>query len=177
MDRSQYTVVSELAGQVYQKLLTFALGHIVEMSFVISPLLQKRELIDEIGPEGRDVLNSLQPYLSNFRLVSEWPGTMRGEANVGLYRYKYCQEVLNVMVEAAESLYGWRQPSLPEDVCLYTANGVWLGSVSHEHDCFVRLTEQEKRDLLNEIPEIGLRLDEQASGEWKQGNTDKSRNF
>ena len=49
----------------------------------------------------------------------------------------------------------WRQPDLPEDLCLLRADGSpWLATIAHEADGFLLLSEAEREDLNTRVPAL-----------------------
>jgi hypothetical protein len=65
----------------------------------------------------------------------------------------------DVVLQFSHGLFQWQAPSLPEDLALLRKPGdVWLGSVAHEGDAWLELTEAEHSGLVASIPDIGALL-------------------
>jgi hypothetical protein len=105
------------------------------------------------------VLDRLKPHLVAIEQVSKWPGTELlpiGTNRATLWSYKYSKQVATILMRATTRLYAWSEPELPEDLALLRAPGnVWLGSVAHESDAWLELTELEQNELAQVIPGIG----------------------
>jgi len=65
------------------------------------------------------------------------------------------EPVLAEIIAASDGLYGWQQPVLPEDLALLRHDGTAvLGSVAHEHDAYLEMTDNEYERLVEQVPEI-----------------------
>ena len=63
-------------------------------------------------------------------------------------------------------LYEWQHPDLPEDLFIRQSDGgIWLTSISHEHEAFLRVSRQEAASLLRLVPDLALEFGETASAE------------
>ena len=47
-----------------------------------------------------------------------------------------------------ESIYDWRYPNFPEDICFYKNGECWLQSIAHEHLCFIYDDSKEIKDYI-----------------------------
>jgi hypothetical protein len=96
----------------------------------------------------------LSPYAKDPKKVSSWPGTqLHDEGNAIQYQYVFSQPVAHLLFEAADHLYGWVSPDLPEDLHLLRQDGsVLLGSVAHEHDAWLEMGEDEFTRLTISVP-------------------------
>jgi hypothetical protein len=57
---------------------------------------------------------------------------------------------------AADGLFDWVEPRLPEDPCLLREDGTaWLTTIAHERDAYFTLTPEERDQLLREVPDLG----------------------
>ncbi|MCL6592265.1 MAG: hypothetical protein K6U80_20260 [Firmicutes bacterium] len=55
----------------------------------------------------------------------------------------------------SKKISDWKQPKLPEDLCLLRDNGTpWLISIAHENDMYLEISIEEKEALINNIPDI-----------------------
>ncbi len=145
--RSTYDLVGSLAGETYSKVLSYALtccriGLLVELDF-------------DLSERGHSVLRSLEPHLIEKKREKRWPGTVLLNSEATVLRFNLTRESMRVVSRATDHLYGWRQPELPEDLCLLRGDGTeWLASIAHEDDGYFNLSDDEFRSLCTTIPQI-----------------------
>ncbi len=101
-----------------------------------------------LPPRGGAVLSALAPFLLADEPVSAWPGT---EMTMGYtcrqLRYRVSAELLKILSESVDGLYGWLR-ELPEDLHFLRADGsVWLQSTAHERLGLLWLTHAERSAL------------------------------
>ena len=98
----------------------------------------------------------LRPYHLSQEDASEWPGTKLHSGSALVTYYAFNTHSASVLKSAAHGLYDWKQPDLPEDLCLLSPSGApWLVSIAHESDAYLELTEKEYSSLVAIAPEIG----------------------
>jgi len=108
-----------------------------------------------VGTAGQDLLAALRPALIAQTAGSEWPGTRLHGGTAMLHHFELNAESVALLTEAAESLYDWVQPALPQDLCLLRPDGTpWLVTIAHERDAYLELSGAEQRELFNELPEL-----------------------
>jgi hypothetical protein len=91
---------------------------------------------------------------------SEWPGTKLLDSTALVYYFDLNKDSAEHLSKASTDLYSWLLPNLPEDLCLIKDDGnPWLVTISHEKDAYLLLSEEEKNDLLLEIPELVVKED------------------
>lgn len=99
--------------------------------------------------------NQLRPYQLSQENASEWPGTRLHHGCALVTYYEFNQHSASVLKSTAHGLYDWKQPELPEDLCLLRPDGTpWLVSIAHESDAYVELTGTEYSSLVALVPEI-----------------------
>ena len=111
-------------------------------------LLVVREQL-ALGPEAVAILRRLQPQRFRQVRTSAWPGTeLIGHfAHVSYFRSNSAS--LTVLKTAAKSLYEWRQPSHPEDLCFLDGEGrPVLTTIAHEGDAWLQPREPLLKELL-----------------------------
>jgi hypothetical protein len=150
-------VVEEPRGEVLRRLIR-ALGQ-----YSSSVMMVLRDDFD-LDESGRALLARLQPHLVERNRRSSWPGTtlLREEATV--FRFALNEAVLNILSDASDGLYDWQQPTLPEDLALVRDDGTAiLGSICHEQDAYLEVTDEEYGSLTGSVPEIAriVRLQEE----------------
>jgi hypothetical protein len=148
MNRKYFTLMTEPRGDVYRRLLQYAAGECAVALLVVRPTLP-------LSVTGENVLARLKTYLQEKTESSEWPGTTLLDEVAWVFRYRYAPECVAVLARAAGALYSWKQPRLPEDLCLLRADGdPWLVSIAHEKDSYVFVSEDEKARLLATVPHM-----------------------
>ena len=153
----QFSIVDEPRGAVYRGFLDFAIRCCDSLSLVVNRQLGKAEFVDELTIEGQSFLQRMEAHVISITEALEWPGTIQleGASPAMLCKYRLNEDTLGMLQSAVSHLYGWLQPHLPEDLCLYTPDGgVWLGSTAYERDAFVRLTDASKDDLVERLPQL-----------------------
>ena len=146
------TLVDEPAGEVYQRLLDYALRTGSEFSLVWRDQL-------EFEDSARAIARRLRPDLVSEARTDMWPGTQLLGHLATVRMYRLSADALAVLREAA-GLYDWHAPSRPEDLAFYTSDGhPWLGSIAHERDAFVDLSAIDVGELKAEVPGLKLRED------------------
>jgi hypothetical protein len=88
-------------------------------------------------------------------IKTEWPGTTLYEGETALVdEYSLTWDSAEVLADAADRLYAWVQPTLPEDLSILRSDGeAWLVSIGHEKEAFLCLTAEEY-NLLREQSSI-----------------------
>jgi hypothetical protein len=141
-----YTINGDLSHTMYCELLTYATEVCSQALLVVRRTLP-------LHGGGAKVLADLQPFLLKKRESREWPGTILSNSTASVFCYNFDSNCASILQNAAESLFSWLQPDLPEDLCLLKANEEpWLVSISHEKDSFLNLTYEEKERLLKALP-------------------------
>lgn len=68
-------------------------------------------------------------------------------------RYRLTTEVLGVLLDTTDHLYGWRLPTLPEDLAVLRADGTaMLETIAHEREGWLFLAEAEEARLRRAWP-------------------------
>jgi len=149
MIRRVFDIIEEPRGEMLRRLMRAAARHATVAMLVLR---------DELGVNevGQALLRRLQPHLRDQGRRSSWPGTNlqpSGEAIV--LRFALRRIVLDQLSNAVDGLYEWRQPMLPEDLTFLRIDGTTvLGSISHERDAFLEITDNEYASITRSVPEI-----------------------
>lgn len=113
-----------------------------------------------LSSNARKVISKLEPYLVNKIKSNEWPGTISGSDNNLVYTYKLNKESTKILKEAANSLFSWIQPTLPEDLSFITEDDKeWLVNTSHEKTANLKINEKEAKLLSDSINGLFLNGD------------------
>src|SRR5260221_10591169 len=97
-----------------------------------------------MSQEGYSLLALCAPHLIEAAARSEWPGTGLLGHTATVYRYRLSPGMLDCLKAGSRRLYGWLQPTLPEDLAMYRPDdSVLLASIAHESDAWLKLHESE----------------------------------
>jgi Leucine-rich repeat (LRR) protein len=108
----------------------------------------------------KKVLTALEPYIINKIRSNKWPGTRSGSNNNLVYTYEFNEKSARILKEAANSLFSWAQPNLPEDLSFITEDGKeWLVNIAHEKIATLEIDEEEAKLLSNSINGLFLKGD------------------
>jgi hypothetical protein len=112
---------------------------------------------DQLAAEdsATEFLDALKPFKTE--RSDRWPGTVlfAGAGLATLHHFALNDAALVALKEAADSIYAWRQPALPEDLCaLRSDDTTWLGSVAHESDAWLELTPDEHAVVTAALPDL-----------------------
>lgn len=108
----------------------------------------------ELNSQGKIVLDKLKPYLKEKIKAYEWPGTsiMEEEEPATIYHYYLNEDSMNILLESADNLYSWVQPSLAEDLCFFKKDGTpWLYTSAHEKISWIEDESHEEFNFIDSI--------------------------
>lgn len=146
MNRHIINLVKEPQGELFVQMIR------VLADYSTSVLLVVR---DNLGLDraALELQARIHPHLIETQRSSSWPGTELINESAFVYKYSLSELVVDELVNSATRLYGWQQPSLPEDLALLRSDGSTLfGSVTHEQDAFLMLSAEEYGSLINRLP-------------------------
>ncbi len=141
-------VIEEPSGELLRRLISALAQHSSSVMMVLR---------DELGlsETGQALLTRLHPHLLKRERRSSWPGTTLLGEEATVLRFALGTKVLEELLAASNSLFGWQQPELPEDLALLRADEtVVLGSISHEHDAYLDINDEEYQSLVATVPEM-----------------------
>jgi hypothetical protein len=145
-------IVSEPKGESYDALVKFALS----LGGTFSLVTRRKPL--GANADHDDVLERLRPFLIEEKKVKSWPGGRSGRGLATLRRYRCDRAARAVLVEAVVGLYGWVQPSRPEDLAFYDTRGrCWLETTTHEGEAYVHDDLVAGTSLQRAVPQLALR--------------------
>lgn len=149
------TIVDEPAGEVYKRLLDYALRTRSQFSLVWRDQLEFEE-------SARAIARRLGPDLISEVRTDTWPGTQLLGHLATVRTYRLSANALTGLREA-RGLFDWQAPSHPEDLAFYTSDGrAWLGSIAHERAAFVYPAAIDVGELRAQV--VALKLREDAGG-------------
>lgn len=141
-------MVQEPRGEVMARLLR-ALG---QHSSVAMMVLRDDFELDE---SARALLTRLAPNLIERKRSCSWPGTVLLSEEATILRFVVNDAAVGELIAAADGLFEWKHPALPEDLALLRGDGtVIYGSICHEGDAFLDLTDEEYETLCASVPEL-----------------------
>ena len=101
------------------------------------------------------LLQRLDPFRTERR--DRWPGTtlLAGAGLATLHHFVLSDATIAALTEAVDSIYEWRQPRLPEDLCALRADDTtWLASIAHEGEAWLELTPDEHALVTASCPDL-----------------------
>lgn len=148
--KATFDLLEEPSGEIWQRLL--------DRSLAVCDFLQ---LVVHHGQpldaSGQDVLRRLHSFLVSDQEEREWPGTILYGHTARVLRFRYTPESMNILSGAADRLYAWVQPGLPEDLALLREDlSPWLASISHERDAYFELAGGEENWITEQLPELAI---------------------
>lgn len=148
--RHSYELVQELANDLLGRMFQWALDVASTVGLVVHSDRVR------LGPRALALFERMDPYLVSKTAVTEWPGTrLIGERKAILRTYRFTNAAADSLVAAAERLYAWVNPDLPEDLHLLRRDGsLVLGSITQEHEAWMDLTDEEYASLVSQAPEM-----------------------
>lgn len=166
MNRSILNFIVEPKGALYRDLIRHATVDCSMALLVVQTMALEQS--------GHKVLARLAPFLEDKVESSEWPGTKLYGRTASVFQYHFETESAEILAGAADGLYDWLQPSLPEDLCLLRADGVpWLVSIAHEKDGYLELSQDERSRLFDALPALqALTEDASYSSSYTRENGD-----
>ncbi len=154
METKLYTIAYPLPSNLYGDILDYAVGKSTTFLLVVR---------DSLGLSLRatELLDRLRRFLVKDHRATKWPGTELLKGTARVIEYTYTHESEDILKQVAKSLYDWKQPDLPEDLCLLRPSGdVWMATISHEQDAFFEMETEELRVMLKHIPDLAQYLEE-----------------
>ena len=143
-----YSFDFEPRGAEYADLLRSA------PAYCDSALLVVRDDI-KLDDFGISFLRSVERNSLSKKESHEWPGTILFEGSATVFRLRLDEHLSRRMTAAVDGLFDWKQPHLPEDLCLLRPNeDPWLISISHEHEAYLDINEREYRELKAVYPDL-----------------------
>lgn len=136
MSRSLYRLSSEPRDATYDAIVNLLAQKATRVQVV------RREQSGDAG--AQEFLRSCAGDLEEVAESSEWPGTVLVGHTALVYRYRATPRLMGVLRSACRGLFEWQQPTLPEDLCAFRADGeVLLASIAHERDGWILLDARE----------------------------------
>jgi len=145
MTREVFNILQEPVDGAYRALVAFCSKRASEMLLVV----REAQVLEATGQIAIRTIEALGAYCV---YASEWPGTrLIGGRSARVYHIPVTFESIGFVSNAVNSLYAWLAPALPEDLCFLRDDGTEiLASISHEKDAYLRLSNDEYAELLED---------------------------
>jgi hypothetical protein len=139
----RFDVSQEPREECYDALVTF-----LERTCWSGQLVVRHGI--KLEEAGREVLARLAQFGATQSESSTWPGTVLHGHTASVVRFSLRKETLAILQGSARGLYDWLMPALPEDLAAFREDGsLVLGSIAHEADAFLELTDSEAELLVD----------------------------
>jgi len=150
-------ITQEISGELYYKLIDFAVGKFPIFVFVVD--WDRKRLQETV----EKVIKELTPHLIKRFYSREWPGTELLNLEVEVFHFNLNQESANILKKYTSSLYQWTHPILPEDMSIMrNSTQPWLCNTAHDDMATFYMSSAEKAELLKTIPELSSYLGEEG---------------
>jgi hypothetical protein len=144
--RKTYDLLDEPTGPDYAGLLECALVQCTTAVLTVRP--------GELDPEGHATLESLARFQQ----------AKTSAAAGSVVRYALSRESVTVLQQATGGLYGWQHPGLPDNLCLYRADGSpWLVSSAGARIGYLEVSPSEKLLISRTAPGLVAVLAHQSA--------------
>ena len=148
MDIIAIDIIKEISGDLYYRLIDFAVGRFPVFVFVIDWDRRQQENVQKI-------VDDLTPYLIKRFYDKEWPGTEILEGQVEVFHFELNHESAHVLKKYSSSLYQWKHPMLPIDLSIMrNSTQPWLCNTAHDDAAMLFVSATERAELLEAIPEL-----------------------
>ncbi len=102
-----------------------------------------------------DFLKQLDGSLIEVKEESEWASNILADGETAfVYYYHTNSSAKAIILNAANSLYDWVYPELPEDLSFFKNGKEWLATNSHEQECYILTEDQNEIDKVMNIKGI-----------------------
>ena len=130
----------DVAGVTYIELIRFLAKRSKHFMFVVT-------IENCISAHGNLVLRRLTSLGCNTSQIDSWPGTTLLDGSTAT---AYIAPVSNALVELVStintSLFSWRLPNFPEDLCFFRSDtSVLFSSTNHEDFATINMTEDDRQ--------------------------------
>ncbi|WP_088225569.1 stage III sporulation protein AH [Desulfosporosinus sp. FKB] len=145
-------VLNEPKGDSYKKLIQLAFDTCDTFLFIKhSQLSYNKKSFDML-------LKALEPDFIYFKEQNRWPGTF-SVPTAKVYYFYTSENSKDIVKEITNSLFNWRAPNLPDDLCFLKGNEEWLINTAHERICNIVTKNDLEVEQLTKISELIYRID------------------
>jgi hypothetical protein len=145
--RRTYELLDEPVGRDYRSLIEAAVAERATGVLAVGGA--------EMSDSGRRLVESLRPHLARPPVAG--PGGQ-------LLHFHLGAESSELLLSAADRLFAWRGPTLPDNLCFFRADGSpWLVTIAAERLGYIELTPLERVRLANRTPQLASVLAHHAA--------------
>lgn len=146
-------LLNEPKDENYRSLIKFAFDTCDTFLFIKHSQLSYNLSFDRLVKE-------LEPDLICCREQNEWPGTISVPTAM-VYYFHTSEKSREIVKDITDSLFNWRAPNLPDDLCFLKGNNDWLVNTSHECICDIITESESELEQLKRINGLIYRVDNQ----------------
>lgn len=148
MERRVFDFIEEPSGVILRRLIQELRRYSSTATLVLRDDL-------ELSESGRAIVARLERRLLARKRGAPWPWAELLDPHAILLHFKLDDVIVEEILRASDGLYGWQQPSLPENLALLRDDGTTiLGSVTHEHDSWLQVAYQEFESIVRAVPPL-----------------------
>jgi hypothetical protein len=148
MEIIEIDITKEISGKLYGNIIDYAVGKYPFFVLILDLRYKSNE-------RSIRVIEELSRFLVKSFCSSEWPGTKLLNEEVEVFHYNLTEGSANVLKKCASSFYQWQFPELPEDLSIMrNSDQPWLCNIAHEKVSMLYVSQVEKSELLNAMPEL-----------------------
>lgn len=126
-----YSIHNDLHDKDYRSLVSFLAEYASHIQLITHD--------GGLSASCREALRKLQNFNESIERVTEWPGTQLLSGTTALrHRFRVSEESIGFVSHYVDSLFSWRWPELPEDLCFLAADGTPL-LISTAHEQYAQL--------------------------------------
>src|ERR1035437_6789504 len=145
--RRTYELLDEPSGAAYRSLIEAALAECSTGVLTVGG--------GSMAQVGRELVESLWPHLAAAPVAG--PGGQ-------LVRFRLVSESAALLTAAADRLFAWRRPQLPDNLCLFRSDGSpWMVTIAAEGLGYIEMTALERVRLAHTAPQVASVLAHQAA--------------
>ena len=114
----------------YKEVLKYAIRY----SDTFAVITELKRPYSKIPPNCKhdEVMKNFEEYLvKQVVRVREWPGTNTSSLHKVMNVYKACRATRDALLELP-NIFLALENNLPEDICFYRNEKLWIGTISHE---------------------------------------------
>lgn len=154
-------IYNDPSGEAYRKLIDDMAARTATFSLK-GPRIPKFPEPDEPPIPEWPLLEEIRPYFVEERVQycevghDDEHGVYRDYSYDDIYwHYRCCPETAEFLKKTTNHLFGWNHPALPEDLCFWSADRMYvMGGTSHEDIATIHATSEEVERLYHEIPGV-----------------------
>ena len=143
---TDWQLVSEPTGRTYAALLRACAELCDSFSFHTTGM--------RLDPSAEVLIEDLRPYLHLSEETAHTPGSVFATRTVNLARYRLTPDSLALLIGAADGLYAWAEPMLPNDIAMHAGGRSLLVTLGSDELAYLSLTEEELAAFRDSVPDL-----------------------